>query len=135
MPIGVTFPAISIECAVHGFDCFDTILVVNAKPIDLAAGSGSARRAGLQGVWPNPFTNQARIAFAVDRPGAVTLSIVDLTGRSIRTLRAGDGTNSSPQTLIWDGHREDGRSAPAGVYWVRLQWAGGVDQRRVIKLE
>jgi len=133
--VGAPFPAMNIECAVHGFACFDSVLIVNAKPVDLAGGSGTTRRAGLQGVWPNPFTDLARIAFVVDQPGAVTLSILDLTGRSVRTLRAGAGMNSGPQTLLWDGRREDGRAAPAGVYWVRLQWAGGVDQRSVIKLE
>jgi hypothetical protein len=37
--------------------------------------------------------------------------------------------------MTWEGRRDDGRAAPAGVYWVLLRWPGGVDRRRFIKLD
>jgi hypothetical protein len=135
VPVGAQFPRLSVSCAVHGFDCFDSVLVVDAKPVDLAGSPEISRPAGLESVWPNPFTSQARIVFALDRPEAMTLSIVDLEGRRIRELVAGDLAGAGPGTRIWDGRRDDGRPAPAGVYWVRLSWPGGMDQRPVIKLE
>jgi hypothetical protein len=135
VPVGAPFPALSVSCAVHGFDCLDSVLIVNAKPVGVAANSGTTLRVGLQSVWPNPFTTQARITFSLDRPGDVTLRIVDLSGRRVRELKAGAGSSSGLQSLIWDGRREDGHAAPAGVYWVQLLWPGGMDQRRVVKLE
>jgi hypothetical protein len=135
VPVGAQFPRLSVSCAVHGFDCFDSVLVVDAKPVDFAGSPEPTRPAGLQSVWPNPFSGQARIVFALDRPGEVTLAIVDLEGRRIRELAAGDLAGAGPGTRIWDGRRDDGRPAPAGVYWVRLRWPGGMDQRSVIKLE
>jgi hypothetical protein len=109
------------------------VLVVSAKPVGTTdAPPGLA--AGLQAAWPNPFTHGLHVTFALDQPGPVELRIADLAGRHVRTLAAGAAVGAGPQTVNWDGRRDDGRAAPAGVYWVLLRWAGGADRRRVVKL-
>jgi hypothetical protein len=135
VPVGAPFPQISVSCAVHGFHCFDSVLVVNAKPVGTAGGPLPRIVAGLEGVSPNPFRSGTRIAFALERPGTVDLTVVDLEGRRVRALTVGQPFGAGPQSVSWDGRRDDGRVAPAGVYWVRLRWPDGADRRRLVKLE
>jgi len=133
-PVSVPFPRIDISCAVHGFYCYDSVLIVNAKPADAGAEDG-VRPAGLETPRPNPFDRQTVIAFVLDQPGPVDLTVVDLEGRRVRSLVAGQSMGKGAQSAAWDGSDGDGRAAPAGVYWVLLRWPGGVDQRRVVKLD
>ena len=130
-PVGAPFPQIDIACAVHGFYCYDTVLVVNAKPVPVT-GVAPGPASGLTAAWPNPFNHEIRITWALDRPGPATLLIVDLAGRRVRALPAAD---AAAQSASWDGRRDDGRMAPAGMYWVLLHWPGGADQRRIVKLD
>jgi hypothetical protein len=135
VPVRSAFPRIEVSCAVHGFNCFDSVLVVDAKSVDAANTPPAAARVGLQAVWPNPFTSRTTIAFTLDRPGTFDLTIVDLAGRRVRALASDRPVESGPQSVIWEGRRDDGRAAPAGVYWAVLRWAGGVDRRRFVKLD
>ena len=83
----------------------------------------------------NPFERQTSIVFHLDHPGGVDLVIIDLAGRRVRQLAAGQQAGPGPQAVTWEGRRDDGRVAPAGVYWVRLRWPGGADRRRIVKLD
>jgi len=134
-PVQVPFPQIDISCAVHGFFCYDSVLVVNAKPADVAGGPPPPARIGLQSLQPNPFQSRISIAFALDHPAPVDLMAVDLEGRRVRVLATGQPAGQASQSVRWDGRTEDGRMAPAGVYWVVMRWAGGLDARRIVKLE
>lgn len=130
VPVGTPFPGILVSCAAHGFACLDTVVRVSAKPVDVAGTPVGSRPAGRLAVWPNPFTSESRIAFTLADPGPAKLTIVDLAGRTVARLQP-----SAARVVTWDGRRDDGRPAPAGVYWVRLVWSGGVDQRSLIKLK
>jgi hypothetical protein len=135
-PVRAPFPQIDIACAVNDFFCFDSVLVVDAKPVDpLTVPGASPRAVGLVGVGPNPCFGSARIEFAIDRPGPVDLSILDCAGRHVRTLANGVFNGPGPRSLTWEGRRDDGRAAPAGVYWALMRWPDGVDRRRFVKLE
>src|SRR6267378_4240068 len=52
-PVRVPFPEISITSAVHGFYCYDTLNIVDAKHA-YPAGVPPSARIGLQTVSPNP---------------------------------------------------------------------------------
>jgi hypothetical protein len=135
-PVSVPFPQIDLSCAVRGFYCYDSVLVVDAMPADAAGVPAPAPPpAGLQAVRPNPFERGTSISFALGQPGLISLMIVDLEGRRVRALAAGLLVGSGEQAVTWEGRRDDGRVAPAGVYWVLLRWPGGVDRRRIVKLD
>lgn len=133
VPTRALFPEIDISCAVHGFYCYDTVLVVDAKPFDQA--DVPSPRAGLDGVHPNPFAHGTSISFTLDRPGRVDLAVVDLAGRRVRALASGQSLSAGQKSVTWDGLRDDGRVAPAGVYWVLMRWPGGSDRSRIVKLD
>lgn len=85
-------------------------------------------------VMPNPFTKNADLSFSLSpraSAGAVRLTVVDVTGRQVRTLA--DGRMSpGTQTLRWNGADDLGRALPSGIYFSKLQTTEGTQTRKVI---
>lgn len=73
---------------------------------------------------PNPFGDRTSIRFALGYAGPVTLTVVDVTGRRVRELLRGDRGEGSHQ-VSWSGRDDAGRTVPNGIYFVRLEGAGG----------
>lgn len=97
---------------------------------DTAVPEVPARRLALREASPNPFNPSTRIAFTLPAGGRAALSIHDARGRRLSTLvdaELGDGEHAA----TWHGRGADGRRAPAGVYFARLEFAG---ETRVLKL-
>jgi hypothetical protein len=62
-------------------------------------------------------------------PAEIVLTIVQPSGRRVRTLRtAGSGSETS---VLWDGRDEGGRAVAAGVYLVRVAGGAGAPIRLV----
>ena len=92
------------------------------------SGRGIAARAVALRCAPNPASGSTRIAFRLAEPGTARVEIFDLSGRRVRalvsaTLQAGE------HGVTWDGTRDDGRRASAGVYTVRVAACGRVESR------
>jgi hypothetical protein len=134
VPVSAPFPVLDVSCSVHGLHCFDSVLVVHAKPAVVVDVVGTGTPFGLRAVMPNPSRGVTSIAFTLDRPGTVELTVIDLAGRRVRTLAGGDRAAGLQETA-WDGRSDDGRAAPAGVYWVVLRAPGRVDRRRFVRLD
>ncbi len=79
---------------------------------------------GVGPAWPNPFNPATTIAYTVPEgaAGPVTLQILDLRGRLVRTLAAGAAPGH--HQARWDGVDTGGRAAAAGVYLVSLRCGG-----------
>lgn len=86
--------------------------------------------------YPNPFNSGTRIPFRLDADaaGPVTLAILDVAGRRIRTLNLGRYTGAGDHWIDWDGCDEGGLPAPSGTYLVRLFTRAGADARKVTLL-
>jgi hypothetical protein len=135
VPLSVAFPEIRAACAVHGFACMDSVIRVDAIPIEQVGAPPVSQRAGIRAMWPDPFERSTSIGFYLARSGPVNLRIIDAAGRVVRVLAAGRTFDAGDRTLTWNGRTEDGRVAPAGVYWAELRWSGGADRRRLVKLD
>ncbi len=69
--------------------------------------------------YPNPTQLPTAIVVNTPRGGPATVTLFDARGRSIRTLFA--GTLSAGTTVLsWDGRDDEGRPAPSGTYYYRL---------------
>jgi len=84
---------------------------------------------------PNPFTTTTLIRF--DAPAAgerARVEVLDIAGRHVATLLdrfvIGEG-----QSVVWDGRRDDGAPARAGVYLCRLEAAGHTQTHKLLRLE
>jgi hypothetical protein len=68
---------------------------------------------------PNPFAESTKLTFAVSRSQPVQLKVLDVTGRTIRTLVDGP-VPAGPNSVRWDGRDSGGAQAASGVYFFRL---------------
>jgi len=70
------------------------------------------------GSYPNPFTNQTRIAFNVSESSMAQLKITDLMGRTIWSKELNAETGE--QVVVWNGKDKDGNTIETGIYIVEL---------------
>jgi hypothetical protein len=126
---GGQFPRIEVPVALNGFFCHDSVYGVQAHPA--VAGVIPTSKSDLRlRASPNPFGQQTQIDFAVSTAGRVELRIYDVSGRQIRALVQGRSFEVGTYAVTWDGRRDDGARAPAGVYFVGLKvGAGGRETR------
>ncbi len=68
---------------------------------------------------PNPFNPSTVIGFALPAATEVVLDVVDLQGRRIATLAAGE-MPAGRHEVSWHGRDDAGRNVSAGVYLFRL---------------
>jgi len=83
---------------------------------------------------PNPFGTDTRIAYDLPRSGPVSLRVLDVAGRTVRTLVSGV-REAGTHGVAWDGRDAAGAPVAAGVYFYRLQAPGGAETRRMVKLD
>lgn len=82
---------------------------------------------------PNPFRKSGLTCeFAMPRSGPVTLRVVDVTGRAVRTLVSGV-VDAGIHRAAWDGLDTKGRDAANGVYFLRLEAGGKVLSSKAVK--
>lgn len=72
---------------------------------------------------PNPARAGAEIGFELPREARVDAAIFDLSGRRVATLAAGP-MGEGHHVLRWNAQDEQGRRAPAGLYFVRFSTPG-----------
>jgi len=130
---GAPFPEISTRISLHSQFCFDSALVVDAKPITATGVDGGPLTPTLVAT-PNPFGSSTEIAFAFAREAVVSLGVFDLSGRRVRALVSRERMVGGPYKRVWDGRRENGATAPAGLYFVRLDIDGARTSRTIAKL-
>jgi hypothetical protein len=115
----------------------DWIFYAIYRPVNCAVGvekvlvaSGSTALVGAQ---PNPFRGATTLQFLLERPGAVELTVHDVTGRLVATLAQRDFP-AGLHSLEWDGRRADGAAAVAGTYFVTMETGTVRSTRKVVRL-
>ncbi len=109
------------------------VFLLATSPADLEFAS--LPRAVRQG-------DQSGVAFALNRPADVEISVVDASGRIVRHLAAGvlGGKNPPPpplkpgleQTIFWDGRDDLGAAAAGGPFKIRVRAGMSVHFGRTI---
>ena len=87
---------------------------------------------------PNPGGGPGRVELsipgaAVDGRVSADVRIIDLQGRSVRTLLHGD-VGRGVTSIAWDGRGDGGRALPGGIYFLSLHSALGHSTSRIIRL-
>lgn len=89
----------------------------------LAAGdedtAAPALLAGLRAM-PNPFNPLTELRFTLPADGEVSLTIVDVRGRAVRTLIS-SAMVAGEHGVIWNGRDDRGRAQPSGVYLALME--------------
>lgn len=74
----------------------------------------------------NPSHGPAQLRFALPAASDVSLDVLDVSGRRVRTLTSGR-REAGTHVVEWNGADEQGRSLPNGTYFARF--ASGADRR------
>jgi hypothetical protein len=86
----------------------------------------------LEAPRPNPFTTSAEIAYSLPASGRVRLAVYDVMGREHAVL-VDAVQQAGRQQTSWNGRgARGGASLPAGVYFVRLNFGGGVETQKLV---
>ena len=107
-----------------------TLSTSEASLLDPKALEGLA----LAPAVPNPLTSQTEIRFSLPNDGRVTLRIVDVQGRVVRTL-TDSVLGAGEHELAWDARNESGESVASGVYFVDLAMGNERKAQKAIVLQ
>ena len=89
----------------------------------------------LRPPFPSPTRDGVTLDYTLGEEARVSLVILDVGGRRVRTLTAGEPESAGPHRASWDGRDDRGRRVGPGVYLARLRMAGHAVERRLILIE
>ncbi len=99
-------------------------------------GIGQPMRSQLLQNYPNPFNPETWIPYQLSKDGAVSISIYDTTGKSVRVLPLGFQSagfyNSRTRAAYWDGRNDFGERVASGVYYYQLTTPTFHQTRRLV---
>lgn len=81
----------------------------------------------IDAAYPNPARNVVSFSIRSATAGALSLRVLDISGRQVRRAVSSGGVSS--RLWMWDGRDESGRAAPAGRYVFEASGAGGTSRR------
>jgi hypothetical protein len=82
----------------------------------------------LTRVYPTPATRTVAIDYSLERPGHVSLKVIDCEGRHVAILLDRQ-MPCGPHRAHWNGRDDRGHSVPGGIYFLR----GTADGKAVIR--
>jgi hypothetical protein len=113
------------------WDASEAAYVVTASSTPVLPAPTAAPR--IEGARPNPFAATTEIPYTLPAPSHVSVRVYDVTGRLVRTLL--DATRpAGAGRVTWDGRDASGKSAPTGIYFVKLTTPSGERTARMIKM-
>ncbi len=86
--------------------------------------------------YPNPFNPATQIAYSLERPERVDLTVFNSLGQRVVTLVNGEKQGAGQHVVAWNGTDARGLPAPGGVYFYRLELASGkVSARKMLLIK
>ena len=85
----------------------------------------------LSTAQPNPFGESTRIEFTLPRKADVSLTVYDVSGRTVKSLTNGT-RDAGRYDVSWDGRDAAGRRVADGVYFSRLVSEGRTLTRKMM---
>jgi hypothetical protein len=86
--------------------------------------------------FPNPFRStggDVTLPYRTTQAGGpVTLTVVDVRGRTLRTIERSGPASGGYGSFVWDGRDKDGHRVPGGVYYLYVRGSGIQDARSVV---
>ncbi len=97
------------------------------------AGEPAISRVELETIGANPTIGPTQLRLSLPSAGKTPLRVHDVAGRVVRTLLEAE-TPAGAHLYSWDGTDAVGRSAPSGVYFVRVTALGETRDLRVVRV-
>jgi len=87
--------------------------------------------AALAQNYPNPFNPSTTIRYQVDRAGPVSLRVIDVRGRVVRTL-VNESREPGWYQVRWNGVDDSGQAVASGLYFYRMRAGEFEDQKKLL---
>jgi sugar lactone lactonase YvrE len=81
---------------------------------------GTSTALTVAGLAALPTAAGTQVTFALSDAAEVTVSVLNVAGRPVRTLASGRPLEAGLQTLVWDRRADSGLAVPAGLYLIRV---------------
>ncbi len=81
---------------------------------------------------PDPFTKTTTIRFEIEKPEHVRITILDISGREVKTL-VDQKLESGSHEVTWDGQNTNHAEVGKGLYFYKLSIPSGRVVKRMIK--
>ena len=115
---------------------FDGELVIQENILSDWNGNGLSalihiipNKVGLNTTYPNPFNPSTSISYTLSDLGHVKLSIYNLAGQLIETLK-NDYQNAGTHTLTWNASYQ-----PSGMYFLRMETENELFHQKLMLLK
>jgi hypothetical protein len=119
------------ECGDHSgpeWYLFDTNGTSDAPESDLGVILPGAE---LKRTVPEPSANDVEVTLALAEAGPVSLRILDVSGRLVRSVVEDLSLQAGEHRLAWDGLDDRGNQTPSGVYFAQVTAGNATDVRRI----
>jgi len=83
-------------------------------------GASVPQQFSLAQNYPNPFNPVTRLSFEIENRAQIELSVFDVLGRKIRTIRKGWMMPGHYQAK-WEGRNDSGGEVASGIYFFQLE--------------
>ncbi len=100
---------------VIGYGTSDTTRFMVIAPTHVSPASPSVGGFSLEQNYPNPFNGGTWVSFTLDRTSELDLSLFNVLGQKLRTVRTGRHTSGTHLTTV------NVEGLPSGPIWCRLQ--------------
>jgi len=122
----------TVQAKAFKLNCAPSETAAAFYEITVSAGDPTAPAvAGIQGVWPNPFSAKTSISLYLKDAGAYSLDIYNVRGELVRRFV---GQAKGPVELVWDAKDSKGRTLASGIYLIRFA-QGKLRQTRKLVLK
>jgi hypothetical protein len=82
-------------------------------------------------VSPNPFSRSTNVSYELNRPGAASLRIYDVSGNLVKTLASGN-LPAGRGIVAWSGRNDRDLPVARGIYVARLETPNGNCAQKVV---
>lgn len=103
------------------------------SPDPITASAGGRAATAFAGAFPNPVRDRTQFVMSLAGERHVRLTLVDVTGRRVRTLHEGR-LGAGRHALAWDGRDDAGAALAPGLYLARYEDGSGPAVTRRVSL-
>ena len=96
------------------------MFTMNESEFILEKSNSEVKEFSLGQNFPNPFNNETKITFSVDKAAFISIKIYNIQGQLIKTL-VEENKSAGNYQINWDGRDEDGKDAVSGIYFVQMK--------------
>ncbi len=102
----------------------DELVTASAAPVDLQ----------LYQNYPNPFNSCTTIKFTLRQESHISVSILDILGREVRTITDQIYTVGT-HSVLWDGCDQAGKAVSGGLYFYQLRSGTFIETRKCLLMQ